>query len=306
MLDSPAEIHVVSAPLTSSTPIAAPAAGPASARAAADTVAVAVVLFESSPAELARCLRSVALCAEQEGTPPLVVRVRDQSPDDRLRAAVAQLAPAARYTFAGENRGFGAATNVLLREAFAEGAAAVLCLNPDALLHPRALAELWRAHREDPGAGLIEAQQFPDEHAKPYDPVTLRTPYSSGCALLIPRSTFERVGGFDERFFLYGEDVDLSWRVRAAGLGCRLEPCALVHHSVGGREGALWRHGHLLATSALLGAKYGDRAYVDFCLADLRTLGLPLPALPAFDPPTPAQRAVADFAHRFSFSRARW
>lgn len=283
-----------------------PAAKPSWQGLARDTISVAVVLFENSPEELAHCLRSVALCVRQPDTPPLVLRLRDQSPDDRLRAVVETLAPFAHYTFANENKGFGAATNVLLRESFAAGCAAVLCLNPDARLHPRAVAELWRAHREEAAAGLIEAQQFPDEHAKPYDPSTLRTPYCSGCALLIPRDTFERVGGFDERFFFYGEDVDLSWRVRALGLGCRLEPLALVHHYVGDRSDDLWRHAHLLATSALLGRKYGDEAYVEFCLNDLRTLGLKLPVFPAFDPPTPAQRAVADFAHRFSFSKARW
>ena len=65
-------------------------------------------------------------------------------------------------------------------------------------------------------------RQIPYEHPKAYDPVTLDTPWVSGAATLFRREAFEAVGGFDDAIFMYGEDVDLSWRLRARGLAPHL------------------------------------------------------------------------------------
>jgi N-acetylglucosaminyl-diphospho-decaprenol L-rhamnosyltransferase len=56
----------------------------------------------------------------------------------------------------------------------------------------------------------------------------------SGCLLLVRRDVWTQLGGFDERFFMYGEDVDLG--VRAYRIGCRpaITPRAVVQHEVGG------------------------------------------------------------------------
>jgi len=54
--------------------------------------------------------------------------------------------------------------------------------------------------------------------------------FLSGCALLIRRSVFEAVSGFDERYFLYYEDVDLSDRIRAAGWSLEVIPDVRVVH----------------------------------------------------------------------------
>jgi N-acetylglucosaminyl-diphospho-decaprenol L-rhamnosyltransferase len=55
----------------------------------------------------------------------------------------------------------------------------------------------------------------------------------SGSCLLVRRSALEAIGGLDERFFLYCEDVDLCHQLRDAGHDVRYEPTALAHH-VGG------------------------------------------------------------------------
>jgi GT2 family glycosyltransferase len=53
---------------------------------------------------------------------------------------------------------------------------------------------------------------------------------ASGGAALYRRSMLEQVGGFDETFFGYLEDVDVAWRARMAGWRCVYEPRAVVHH----------------------------------------------------------------------------
>jgi GT2 family glycosyltransferase len=51
-----------------------------------------------------------------------------------------------------------------------------------------------------------------------------------GCAMLFSRSTWDRLGGFDERLFAYYEEVDLCLRARDAGLVVRVEPMAEIAH----------------------------------------------------------------------------
>src|SRR5262245_15301006 len=55
----------------------------------------------------------------------------------------------------------------------------------------------------------------------------------SGACMLVRRSAFEAVGGFDERYFLYWEDADLCRRLRAHGYHVRYVPNATAVHSVG-------------------------------------------------------------------------
>jgi GT2 family glycosyltransferase len=52
----------------------------------------------------------------------------------------------------------------------------------------------------------------------------------SGAACAIRRNLFHRLGGFDDEFFMYLEDTDLSWRVRLAGYRCRLATRSVVAH----------------------------------------------------------------------------
>ena len=75
-------------------------------------------------------------------------------------------------------------------------------------------------------------RQIPYEHPKAYDPATLDAPWVSGAATLFRREAYEAVGGFDEAIFMYGEDVDLSWRLRAKGWRITYQPrCAVVHRT---------------------------------------------------------------------------
>jgi GT2 family glycosyltransferase/glycosyltransferase involved in cell wall biosynthesis len=77
--------------------------------------------------------------------------------------------------------------------------------------------------------------------------------FGTGSALVVRRSAFEAVGGFDERYFMFFEDVDLGWRLWLAGHRVRYVPTALVfhrHHASMSKLGA-WREQFLLERNAL-------------------------------------------------------
>lgn len=70
------------------------------------------------------------------------------------------------------------------------------------------------------------------------DPMVARdVDWVSGCALMLRRSAFEELGGFDPGYWMYVEDVDLGYRLRRAGWRLRYVPDALVVHAVGSSTG---------------------------------------------------------------------
>jgi GT2 family glycosyltransferase len=75
-----------------------------------------------------------------------------------------------------------------------------------------------------------ELRQQPYEHPKYYDPVTLKTAWSSHACILIRRDAYESVGGYEKRIFMYGEDVEISYRFRRDGYCLKYVPSAVVNH----------------------------------------------------------------------------
>ena len=267
-------------------------------------IRIGIVLFENSRAELERLARSLS-ASELGPDLQLELRALDNSPTAALEPVVADLLGPDTYVRTGGNRGYGVAHNLGMREAFGARADAYLCLNPDAVLHPRRLRQLW-ATAGLPDTGLVEARTFPEEHPKPYEPRTGDTPWCTGTALLVLPGAFAGTGGFDEGLFMYGEDVDLSWRVRAAGLHVRTAAGALVHHWVEHRPLTLERELRVLRSAAYLGRKWGDDAFAARYerLYEIRAGGPPEPQSPL--PVPEAARGIADLAHGVRFARSRW
>jgi len=265
---------------------------------------IGIVLFENSRPELEGLARSLE--ASELG-PGLEAQVRalDNSPSASLEPVVTDLFGPSTYAWTGSNRGYGATHNLGMRETFSSGADGYLCLNPDAVLHPRCLAELWTtASQAD--TGLVDARTFPEEHPKPYDPITGETPWCTGTALLVRAAAFTATGGFDEGLFMYGEDVDLSWRVRAAGLRLRTAAGALVRHWVEHRPLTLERELRVLRSAAYLGRKWGNPGFAArYERLYLARAGRPM-ELPTPPVVSRADRGVADLTHGLRFARSRW
>jgi hypothetical protein len=143
-----------------------------------------------------------------------------------LRADAAELS-VIDYEFFGENLGSSGGQNRLAASGEHE---IIFVLNPDAMPAPNALTELVRV-LADPRAGIAEARQLPLEHPKAYDEHTGETSWASGACMMVPSTVFAELGGFDhEHFLLHCDDVDFSWRARAAGHRVLSVPQAAVFH----------------------------------------------------------------------------
>ena len=128
------------------------------------------------------------------------------------------------------NRGFGAGHNFAFRQSRSPW---FLVTNVDLEFTRDAICRVVSTALSDfAHIGSWEMRQKPYEHPKYYDPVTLLTVWSCHACALFRSDAFRSVGGYDETFFLYGEDVDLSYRLRDGGHMLRYCPQAVVwHHS---------------------------------------------------------------------------
>jgi len=107
----------------------------------------------------------------------------------------------------------------------------IFILNPDTELDAGCLEKLLARADADNRVAICEARQYPREHPKAFDPETGETSWCSGAAALIRREAFDEAGGFDERlYFMYCEDVDLSWKLWLRGWKCVYVRDAAVRH----------------------------------------------------------------------------
>ena len=163
---------------------------------------------------------------------PLTAYFLDNGSSDRtidtLAAEIPKMPFRAHFLQSVTNHGFARGVNLLARQGAGEF---MFVLNPDTELEDGCLEKLLARAESDSSIGICEARQWPREHPKAYDAGTGETTWCSGATALVRRKAFEQVGGFDERlFFMYCEDVDLSWKLWLSGWKCIYVPEAVVHH----------------------------------------------------------------------------
>ena len=220
----------------------------------------AVVVNYNTCDHLLACLRSLRV----DGLARVVVV--DNASVDGSGEALRQSDPDAVFLPMTSNLGYGSATN---RGVAAVDADYVLILNPDTVVEPGTTKALAAALDRDPGLAVVgprmeepdgslypSARCFPNlldatGHAflglvLPSNRYTRRyrmldwdhsgpgeVDWVSGACLLARRSALQAVGGFDEAYFMYAEDVDLCWRLGRAGWRVGYEPGGRVMHSLG-------------------------------------------------------------------------
>ncbi len=208
-------------------------------------VSVIVVSYNSAP-HLRACVESVL---RQEGVALELVVVDNHSRDDSLEVLRA-FGDRVRVIANPRNAGFGAGNNLGFRSA--SGRFAYL-LNPDArFTSPSALrtAVAWMDAHADVGVAGTRIRK-PSEDVKPkrtypgeraaracLPPLPGEIAWVVGASMIARRDVYEKVGGFDEDFFLYGEETDLCLRVRRAGHAIGFVEDVEVEHVGGAGEAA--------------------------------------------------------------------
>jgi N-acetylglucosaminyl-diphospho-decaprenol L-rhamnosyltransferase len=232
---------------------------------------LSVIIVSYNTRDLLRgCIESVF-----RETPDLTldVIVIDNASDDGSAEMVADAFPDVRLICSPENVGFGRACNLAVAESHAPW---LVLLNPDTEVHDRALERLLTFSRSNPEAGLCGGRTLrPDGSVDPgscwgdttlwslacfatgastvlrrstlFDPESLgRWPRDTvrtvdivtGCLLMLPRSLWDQLAGFDERFFMYAEDADLAMRARALGYRPAITPDATITHVLAASSGS--------------------------------------------------------------------
>lgn len=164
----------------------------------------------------------------------VTIRFVDNSSTDDTESALRAVAP--RLQAAGfavdaiprPNLGYGAGHNAAIR---AGRAPFCLVTNIDLTFERDSLRQVVAmAVADAPQAAAWELRQKPYEHPKYYDPVTGTTNWNAHACVLLRRSAVDAIDGYDEALFMYGEDVELSYRLRRAGHLLRYCPAAAVWH----------------------------------------------------------------------------
>jgi GT2 family glycosyltransferase len=239
-------------------------------------IRIGIVTFNNSPEQLQRLLESISvsdsLVRKNVALDLSVTGIDNGEPCFEQSARSASLISPINVTTlpTSGNIGFGRAMNLLMSRAFAPTDSAdktvetslelFIAVNPDGLLHRQCLSELIAAAIVSNDA-LLEARQFPEEHPKPYSTTTGDTPWATGACLAIPRKIYETIGGFDENLFMYGEDVDFSWRAQAAGFAVKLVHDAIFVHPTLGRIWSKEAKKHLFLSSVYLATKWHSEEF---------------------------------------------
>jgi len=207
---------------------------------------VSIVLYQNSLVQLKRAINSV-LSTKLDVKLYLI----DNSPADSLKI-LSELNPRIVYIFNNANLGFGKAHNIAIKETLKEGVPFHLIMNPDIYFDKGVLEELYSFIEKNKDIGLVMPKVlYPDGRIQylckllptPWDLLGRRflskslfkkyiekrneiyelrftgynkimeVPYLSGCFMFIRTEVLKKVGLFDERFFMYLEDTDLSRRI---------------------------------------------------------------------------------------------
>jgi len=213
------------------------------------------------------CLKALASSDYSNYRPLIVDNGSTDGSPDAIRAAF----PAVEVIANEDNLGFARASNIGIEHALQQGADYVLLLNNDTLVDTCLLSELVAVGESDPQIGMLvpkiyyhggkrcpesaeggrlwsagaQWRRFPPrvtivgfgrEDGPAYS-VQREVDYATGCAMLVKREVFDRVGMFDPAFFMYHEDYDFSAQVRRGGYRIVYVPQAVMWHKVSASTG---------------------------------------------------------------------
>lgn len=266
-----------------------------------------VVLNYNTREHLRQCLEALGSEPSRAGLETEVLVVDNASSDGSADMVAGEFGWV-RLIRSPRNGGFAFGNNQAIRVARGD---AVLILNPDTLMPAEGLAQLYEKLLEHPEAGIIGPKlvrpdgsmhlacrrSFPTPMVSFYrfsglgqlfagssrfgrynltyiDPdLAIEVDSVCGACMLVRRAVIERVGLLDERFFMYGEDLDWCLRTREAGWTVRYEPSVVVQHQHGAasRQRALRTTVHFFRAMDLFYRKHYVHQYHPLLTGVVRT-----------------------------------
>ncbi|OGT06398.1 MAG: hypothetical protein A2103_04645 [Gammaproteobacteria bacterium GWF2_41_13] len=211
-------------------------------------VSVLIVTYHAA-SYIEGCLNSVLM---QENISYEIIVVDNASTDDTT-VILKKMNDRICVIESAENLGFGKANNLGFQQAKGDF---VFLLNPDAkLVDSLALRRLIDFIRANPQVGIVGAkiistqdaeketlpkQYYPDEQNinSPFQHLPGEVAWVLGASMLFPADVYRKLQGFDEAFFLYGEDADICLRARKLGYEIAYFPDVVVEHIGGASEAA--------------------------------------------------------------------
>ena len=169
------------------------------------------------------------------------------------------------YIFSDKNLGYGSAHNIAIRQTIEQGIPYHLMINPDISFDPSILSKIEDFMNNNPEIGLLmpkilypngEIQYLCKLIPTPFDLIVRRflpkswtkkntekfelresgynkvmdVPYLSGCFMFLRTEALKQVGLFDERFFMYPEDIDLTRRIHRQFRTVFYPDVSVIHH----------------------------------------------------------------------------
>jgi N-acetylglucosaminyl-diphospho-decaprenol L-rhamnosyltransferase len=227
---------------------------------------ITVIIVSYNTRELT--LKAIETLYTNAGDVHMRVIVWDNASADASAEAIAAAYPQVELIRCADNLGFAVANNRAAEMVRSEW---ILLLNPDTETHPRAVEALLRFAQAHPQAGIVGGRTvFPDGSLNPASCWNRITAWSLlcsalglsrlfanssffnpegiggwqrdtirhvdivvGCFLLIPTSLWRQLGGFEQKYFMYGEEADLCLRAAKAGYRPMITPDAQIMHLVG-------------------------------------------------------------------------
>ncbi len=206
-----------------------------------------ILLSYNSRKDLAECIPSLII---QTYTNHEIIVV-DNASTDKTPEFIKANYPDIKLIETGSNLGYPAGNNVGARHAKGEY---IIILNPDTIVDSDWLSQLIKPFEEYPDIALTTSKILMYHQQDTINTCANHSHFTgidfckglyehtlyfskpeevgavSGCSFAIRREIFEELGGFDPDFFLYLEDIDLSWRARLAGYKIMFVPLSIVYH----------------------------------------------------------------------------
>jgi GT2 family glycosyltransferase len=204
-----------------------------------------IVLNFNGKSVLPACLSSIY----QSDYPNFeVVVVDNASIDDSFKSAIKSFSKTA-FIKNPANLGFAKGNNIGIRYALERFADYIFLLNNDTVIEKNTLSMLVNTLDKNASTGIVSPLIFNNNGTlwfaggsidwlkmqarnlfQPISNSPYATAYLSGCAMLVRKEVFKKIGLFDERFFLYYEDTDFSLRAQKSGFKLLIVPNAHIRH----------------------------------------------------------------------------